>query len=139
MSPDEIRKLLHSAAKVMVPTFRREEGAPIPNARQKIDVLEDHIFVVARWRCLLEEARLYMHEGRRILEDEWDEIEGWETVATGKTKEAQVQAKRTIKPELYDGIRTAKFLIERLGEQIKRLERDEEYAVSRAYTMITGG
>lgn len=135
MIPDEVRELLYRASKVMVPTFRGREMS----ARQKIEELEDHLFVVARWRCQLEEARLWMQDARRKLEDEWEDIEGWQSAASGKTKQAMVDAKRTIRPDLYDGIRSAKFLIERLSEQIRRLERDEEYAVSRGYTLISGG
>lgn len=135
MSPKEVRELLYRASKVMVPTFRGREMS----GRQKIEELEDHLFIIARWRAQLEEARLWMQDARRELEDQWDEIEGWQAVADGKSKQAMIDAKRTIKPDIYDGIRMAKFLIERLSEQIRRLERDEEYAVSRGYTLISGG
>lgn len=137
MTPDEIRQLLFRVAKVMVPRFKGRDETP--TARQKIEELEDYLLVAARWRASLEEARLYMQEARLRLEDEWEAIEGWQTVANGKTKQDMIDAKRTIRPDLYEGIRDAKFLIERLSEQIKRLERDEEFAVSRSYTMLTGG
>jgi hypothetical protein len=138
VNPDEVRQLLYTVAKVKAPSFKGRD--PKPNAGQKIEELEDHLFEIARWRCELEEARLYMHDARRELEDQWDEIEGWQAVAGKvKTKQDVVAAKKTIRPDLYDGIRMAKFLIERLSEQIRRLERDEEYAVSRGYTLISGG
>ncbi len=137
MTPKEVRELLYRAAKIRVPRFKGREQEP--NARQKIDEMEDHLFVIARWRCSLEEARLWMHDAVKSLQDEWDEIEGWEAAAGGKTKQAMVDAKRAIRPDLYDGIREGKFLIERLGEQVRRLERDEEQTVSRAYTLLSGG
>lgn len=121
----------------MVPSFRGQDPPMI--ASKKIEMLEDHLFVIARWRCQLEEARLWMQDARRELEDQWDAIEGWQTLASGKTKQDGIDAKRTIRPDLYDGIRMAKFLIERLSEQIRRMERDEEYTVSRGYTLISGG
>lgn len=137
MTPKEVRELLYRAAKIMVPRFVGREETP--TARQKIDEMEDHLFLIARWRCSLEEARLWMHDATRKLEDEWEDIEGWQTVAEGKTKQDVVNAKKTLKPELYDGIREGKFLIERLSEQVRRLERDEEQTISRAYTLISGG
>lgn len=137
MTPKEVRELLYRVAKIMVPRFRGRKEEP--TAREKIEEMEDHLFVIARWRCALDEARLWMNDATRQLEDQWEDIEGWQTVADGKTKQAVVTAKRTLRPELYDGIREGKFLIERLGEQIRRLERDEEQTISRAYTLISGG
>ncbi|MDP3985066.1 MAG: hypothetical protein Q8Q52_08725 [Acidimicrobiia bacterium] len=139
-SPDEVRRLLFTAAKIMVPSLRAPRGEGSLNARRKIDILEDHLILISRWRAQLEEAMLYMQAATKTLEDKWDQIEGWETMrADGeKSQKSIVEAKRKVRPELYDGIREAKWLADKLGRQIRRLERDEEYTVSRAYTLITG-
>jgi hypothetical protein len=81
VTPKEVRELLYRAAKVMCPRFVGREETP--TARQKIEEMEDHLFLIARWRCSLEEARLWMHDATRKLEDEWEDIEGWQSVADG--------------------------------------------------------
>lgn len=137
MTPEKVRDLLYTAAKLRTPNFRSENGSPRTPPGQKIEKLEDHLLLVARWRGALEEGRLYMFDAVKTLEDQWDQITGWETIRVGKTEKSIVDAKRKLKPELYDGIREGKWLIARLTEQIRRLERDEEHVVSRAYTMLT--
>lgn len=138
-APAECRALLLQAAKIRVPSLRAPAGGPSLNARQKIDRLEDHLIAISRWRAVLEEAMLYTQMATKSLEDEWDQIEGWETLRNGDTNKSIVEAKRKLRPELYDGIREGKWLADKLHRQIRRLERDEENTVSRAYTMLTGG
>ena len=76
------------------------------------------------------------------LQAEWDEIEGWELeLPTGNGRRTQadvVEAKRRTNPVLYGSIQTGKRLVDRLTEQIKRLEKDDGVS-SRAYTLLTGG
>lgn len=135
--PAECRALLLQSAKIRVPTLRTDDGTRL-NARQKIDKLEDHLILISRWRALLEEAMLYTQMAVKALEDQWDVIQGWETLRVGDTQKSIIEAKRKLKPELYDGIREGKWLADKLARQIRRLERDEENTVSRAYTMVTG-
>lgn len=139
MSPDDIKELLYTAAKLVVPSFRPKDGEEPPRPREKASMLEDHMILCARWLMKLEEARLFMYDATRVLEDQWDAIEGYE-VAMGKekTQKAVVEAKRKLRPELYDGVRTGKALIARLSDQIRRIERDQEVVVSRVFTMISG-
>ena len=139
-TPKEVREDLFVAAKIVVPTFQTSDGEPNLNARQKIDLIEDHIILAARWRAKVEEAMLYMQAGLKSLEDQWDEVEGWENFRGNKetSQKSIVEAKRKVRPDLYDGIREAKWLIDKCLRQIRRLERDEEFACSRVYTFIMG-
>lgn len=139
MTPEEARQTLYCAAQLRFPSGRNEEGDKLA-PRERIESLEDHYVECAMSRQALEEAALWMQDGVKVLEDKWDNIEGWQTaLGSGeKTQKAIVAAKRTIDPETYDGIREGKWLVDKLHRQAKRLERDEE-AVSRLYTMQTGG
>lgn len=138
MDPDEIRQLLFDTAKLRMP--KREEGQ---STRDFLSKLEDYLIQTAVARGELEEARLYMNEALHRLEQEWRDIEGWQSVMGGNTKNATqndiMEAKRKVKPDLYDGIRDGKFLRERLTEQIKRLGKlGDDEVVSRAYTLMAG-
>lgn len=149
-TPEECRKIVHRVARLRLPDLRREvepeeveplfgEGAvPPPIAAQKVIRLEGFMVESAISRGDAEEAALYMQEAVKALEDQWDQIEGWETLKKGDSQKAAVEAKRQLRPELYDGIREGKWLADKLKTQARRLERDEETA-SRIYTMATGG
>lgn len=139
MTVQEVRQVLYRAAQLRFPSGKDEEGRKLA-PRERVESLEDHYVECAMSRQALEEAALWMQDGVKGLEDKWDAIEGWQTVmgAGEKTQKAIVAAKRTIDPETYKGIREGKWLVDKLHRQAKRLERDEE-AVSRLYTMQTGG
>lgn len=136
-APDECRSLLFEAARLRIPRFTADDSTGF-----KIDRLESYLLDTAYWRGELEEARLWMHEAVKIVEDEWSAIQGWEPhlrrpSKTDLTQEEIRQAKREIKPDLYASLREGHHLIRRLGDQIRRLEEDDA-AVSRAYTFLTG-
>lgn len=110
------------------------------NPATRVESYEDFIVRAATYRGELEENLLDLQEGTKGLEDQWDEIEGWETLVdpSDKTQKAVVNAKRKLKPELYSGIREGKWLADKIRTQVRRLEQDEA-AASRLYTMMTGG
>ena len=143
MDTDEIRQLLHSHASLRVPKFRRHAHGEEPphSPGEMLTALEEYMADVAIARGDLEEALLYADHARHELEDQWNAIEGWHVHITGQASKATgpqvTEAKRKMSPDLYDSIREAKWLIERLRAQIRRLEKDEENT-SRRYTILTG-
>lgn len=155
-TPEKCRQILYRVARLRIPNVRQElppeefeevygglgAGASPVGPAGKIIRLEGFMVDSAIARGDAEEAALYMQAAVKALEDEWDAIEGWETLlppkASERTEKAVVRAKRQLKPDLYDGIREGKWLADKLKTQARRLERDEE-TCSRVYTMATGG
>ncbi len=135
MTLDEIRDVLDRAAAMRMPQRHPDDG------RAKfIDDLTDYILKCAEMRGELIEARTAMELSVELLEDKWARIEGWQALAGAKPTQAAIEeAKRSIDPETWQGIRDGKRLIERLTVQVKRLTgmADDE-AASRVYTLLTG-
>lgn len=130
------KHLLHAHAELRMPRFQSDDVA-----RVKIERLEDFMGEVAVARGNLEEARLWADHIRHTLDDDWTKIEGWQQGMSKPDKATGPQiteAKRRVRPDIYDAIREAKWVVARLTDQIKRLEKDEENA-SRRYTLIVGG
>ena len=132
MSVQERSGTLFAAAALRVP--RLESGA---SPRERIEALETYLLDVAHMQGELEQARLDTHDALRHVEGEWEDLQGWEMLRRGKTDRSIDDAKRQLRPELWDAICKARWLIARLTEQIERLERDAT-KVSRAYTLMTG-
>lgn len=146
----EIRSNLQVAARLRIPPLyddlvppdeRFDPAKPARLSPQvRIESYEDFIVKAGTYRGELEENLLTVQASVKDLEDEWEAIEGWETLVdpADKTQRASVEAKRKLKPDVYTGIREGKWLADKLRVQVKRLEQDEG-AVSRLYTMLTGG
>lgn len=141
---EECRETLRAVSLVKMPNLRRRPEE-LPTGVQfgswKIEQLESYLLLTAEARQEAQLAKLIVQEALDVLQAQWDEIEGWEVeLPTGgrRTQEDVVQAKRRVNPDLYSSIQTGKRLIDRLTEQVKRLERDDA-ATSRVYTIITGG
>lgn len=124
---------LSTAAALRVPVF--EKGTP---SRAKVDALEEYTLLSAYWQGECHQERLGEHGKLDDAQHEWDHLAGWEAFRRSKTETAVEDAKRQIRPDLYDTIQRTKRLVARLSEEIDRLERDAA-KVSRAYTMIVGG
>lgn len=148
-SPEGCRQILHRVARLRLPDTRQRQepvpdeelGGAAPQGAMVMHALEGYMTDCAIARGEAEEAALYMQSAVKGLEDQWDAIEGWETLLPPqkeRTEKSKVEAKRKLKPELYDGIREGKWLADKLKTQVRRLERDEE-TCSRIYTMKTGG
>lgn len=133
MDIEDCKRLLHEHAKLRAPLFEKTEAASA-----SIEKLENYMGDIAVARGDLEEARLTVDHARHTLEDKWNAIGGWQQQVGSKATGPQIiEAKKTIDPETYEGLREAKFLIAKLSDQIRRLEKDEENT-SRRYTMLTG-
>jgi hypothetical protein len=135
MTPEKIEAVLRRAMTLRHPYF-----AESFSARAKVTALESYIELTAYHRGELEEALYWASDAGKLLRHQWDQIEGYDTVTRGKgphTKEQVNEAKRTIRPDLWEGIQDAKKLCEDIGRQIRRLELDFQSA-SRSYSLITG-
>lgn len=135
MTEAEIRKALLTAMRVRFPRMD-----PNGHPSEKITKLESYLTDTAVLRGDLEEALYWAREAEKVLQDEWDEIVGWEAHRDRgrNTDQAVTEAKRKVKPDVFRGLRDVKRLIHDIGRQIKRLEKDYD-AVSRDYTLLTGG
>lgn len=139
MKLEEIRATLHAAATVRMPRLTEEMSA-----NEKVDALEDYLNLTAVTRGALEEARLYAQGALHELSREWEAIEGWEAHLRRRRPDAAqhevTRAKAECRPDLHDGIRDAKWLVARLGEQIDRLSKmGDDQVASRLYTLLTAG
>lgn len=133
MGEAQIREILRTAMGIRFP--RRD---PNEHPSAKITALEDYLTDTAVHRGELESALYWAREAEKLLQDQWDEVNGWEPLIGRRgTDQAVVEAKRKINPGLYRSLRDVKRLIHDLGRQIRRLEKDFE-AVSRDYTLLTG-
>lgn len=70
--------------------------------------------------------RLETHESLRTCQHEWAHLDGWQPFKRSKTEAAVEDAKRQLKPTLYDAIENAKWLIRRLDEEFDRLGTDAD-------------
>lgn len=130
----DISENVKAAAMLRVPSF----GDDL-DAAGKISQLEDLLLDTARWRNVLEANRLMMEDDYEEIDDQWRNVTGYEIYLNGKPKSQDDihEAKRQVNPTLFARRRTAMKLLRQLGNQIRRLERDDA-VVSRAYTMLTG-
>lgn len=139
MTLEEIRQRLHAAAAVRMPRFTEDM-----TSRERVDALEDYLNLTAVTRGELEEARLYALSALHALTRDIEGIEGWEVHLRRRRSDATQAdvraAKREIRPDLLDAVDEAKFLADRLAEQIDRLSKmGDDQVASRLYTLITAG
>lgn len=126
----------HDIAKAMrVPVWNRAAGE---STRLLIDELAEFMLLSAQVAGELHEERLALKLELHPKDYEWDTLEGWEMMRQGKTDSSREQAKRDSRPDLYEEINNLRFHIGLLTDEIDRLNRDAEKAVSRAYTILTG-
>lgn len=100
--------------------------------------LAEYMLLSAWYAGALHEERLGHYAELRRLQGQWDHLEGWEMYRTGKTDSSRDEAKKLCDPDLWDELQARKWIIARLTEEIDRLNRDGEKAVSRTYTILTG-
>lgn len=134
MTYKEVQQALHDVAKIKFPQLPDE--AP---AAAKIGALEAHVTETAIARQLLEEGRLMLEDAYELIDDEWRDVSGYEVYLRGKPKSnVEIdQAKRLVNPDLFFSRRRCIKLLRQIGNQIRRMERDDA-AASRCYTMLTG-
>lgn len=124
---------MRTAVALRFPVFDREQTS----ARERLEMVEDHVLACGYWHGELLEERLELRAESRQREHEWDHLEGWETYRRNKTEAAVDDAKRQLRPDLYDALQADKATLKDLGEQIDRLDREHD-KVSRLYSIMTG-
>lgn len=131
---DAYRDVLERIAKVKIPGIRG-----LSSGNEKIEQLEFYLLQTAELRQEAVYAKLMIQQAVDRLEDDWLDLEGYEQfLPGGKSTATNIrEAKRRLRPDLFAGIQTGKRLCDRLGEQIRRLEKDDQVC-SRTYTFITG-
>ena len=125
-----------SAIEISV-TLRQPVFGDDAPAREKIPCLESHIALTAYYQGEIAAERLEAHKRLRDLQSEWDHLDGWEMHRRGKTDASIDEAKKRIRPDLYDAISELRWLIERLTEEYDRMESEAARA-GRRYTLLTG-
>jgi hypothetical protein len=99
MDEVQMREILRTAMDIRFP--RRD---PNEHPSTKITALEDYLTDTAVYRGELESALYWAREAEKHMQDEWDEINGWEPlVGKRDTDRAVVEAKRRVNPALYRG------------------------------------
>lgn len=121
------------AVALRFPIFDREDP---PTPRERLEAIEDHVMACGFYHGELVEERLRLREKMRPRQHEWDHLQGWEGQRVGKTDQAVTEAKRTLRPDLYDGLKSDANRMKDLTEQIDRLDREHDKA-SRLYTIMT--
>lgn len=131
---DECRDVLERIAKVKIPGIKGMPG------NEKIEQLEFYLLQTAELRQEALYAKLLVQQAVDVLEDQWISMEGWEIyLPNSKRTVTDVrEAKRQMQPDLYSSIQSGKRLVDRLSEQVRRLEKDDQVC-SRTYTFLTGG
>jgi hypothetical protein len=127
------REALDAAKGLRMPRLTRKQGT-----RERLDSLEDYMLETAWHRAELMEGRMAVYEDLHTLKEEWDHLDGWQALKRTKTETAVEDAKRQLRPDIYNAIQKAEWLIARLTEQMERLDR-EATICSRAFTFATGG
>lgn len=125
---------MEKAVALRFPVFDRDGEATL---REKLEAIEDHVMACGFWHGELVEERLRLREEHRPRQHEWDHLEGWQSQRVGKTDQAVTEAKRALRPDLYDGLQSDRQRMQDLSEQIERLDRDHDKA-SRLYSIMTG-
>jgi len=130
----EIAESVHASGLLRIPSFAED----LP-AAEKIAALESHLLDTARWRSVLEDLRIILEDEYEEIDDLWRNVTGYEMYLNGKPKSKDDidEAKRQVNPDLFARRRTVIKLMRQVGNQIRRLEKDDA-VVSRAYTMLTG-
>lgn len=139
---EDIKRTLHTALRLRPPKWDPEEDSP--PAREKIEQLENYLLESAFQRAELEEAlhwltALVAHFKRLV-----DNLTGYEVALPSKSRDRMtnadvLKAKRTVAPTTFEAGAEAKQLMESTLRQIDRLAFEEQWVISRAYTMISGG
>lgn len=132
---DDFRDVLERIARAKIPGIKG-----MSSGSEKIEQLEFYLLETAELRQEAGYAKLMVQQAVDRLEDQWLDLEGYEQfLPGGKSTAAGVrEAKRRLNPGLFSSIQTGKRICDRLGDQIRRLEKDDQVC-SRTYTFLTGG
>lgn len=138
MTLDEIRTVLSEALIMRVPRF-----APDDLPKSRVSALEDYLLASAYQRGALIEARHWLRGLEEKLRQEIAELLGWQAMLPGVTSKAatkaEVQAaKESCAPALFAADRETRKLRGSVDDQIDRLAFEDQFVISRAYSMVSG-
>lgn len=130
----EIKDNINAAGLLRIPAFPEDT-----KTSDKIAALESHLLDTARWRSVMEAYRILLEDDYEEIDELWRSVTGYEMYLNGKPKSRDDidEAKRQVDKELFARRRTVMKLLRQVGNQIRRLEKDDA-VVSRSYTMMTG-
>lgn len=142
MTIEEIHKALGGALAMRPPVFRRNGDTPV-QPKVKIEAFENYLLESAYVAADLEEAIFWLEGVVTETAERIEKITGYEPALPRKTRDRITQAdvlgaKRVVDPEAFDLASDAKQLRASVLRQIDRLRFEEQWVVSRAYTMVTG-
>jgi hypothetical protein len=139
MTIEEIRQTIADALPLRVPRFATDTPT-----RERVSALEDYLLTSAYQLGALVEARHWL----RLLEDrlsrEVDLLQGWEAMLPSKgakatyTKTEIAAAKRASAPQLFAAGRECRQLRGSVDDQIERFKFEDQFVISRAYSIISG-
>lgn len=127
--PGNAREKLWVAAQLRAPLR-------VGSRDERHDAYEEFLLQTAFHQAELAQELLAAHDAKVILDDEWEDMTGWERHRAGKTDASVDRAKAQANPKLAKARVKAAWLIARLTEQIDRLEGDAS-KVSRAYAIMS--
>lgn len=135
----ELPACLTTSLGLRMPVFHREPHPDAPSPTERIRQMEEYVSLTGYWEGELCEERVKWLADKEPLRREWNEIpeDEWQHLRRTRTETAVDQAKRIVRPALYDKIQDCDWMIKRLSEEIQRMGREYDRA-SRTYTMITG-
>lgn len=127
-SEPRISEALAEASKLRVPR------GPFSHPTERITAYEDYTLDTAYHQAELAAERLELYDRLRDLEVEWDSIE---PVQRRKTDRGVDEAKAQIAPKTWEAIGDLRWRVQRLSEEIERLERDAT-KLNRVHRRLTG-
>lgn len=126
------REKLDASLALRMPVFTSDD-----RLEQRIERLDDYMLLTAFHEGELSQARLENRDALYQLEREWEAVSGFEQFQGGRKTDVSVDdAKRHLRPKVWEGIKKARWLDRQLTEEIDRLDRDAKKC-SRSYTLIT--
>ena len=141
MEIEKIQATVGWALSLRAPKWEQNNGRVAPAT--KIAALEDYLLESAYCAADLEEALWWLDGRLNDFQRQIDQMTGYEVALPRKTrdritKDDILHAKRIIDPATFDAGAEAKLLRQTILRQIERLRFEEQWVVSRAYSMISG-
>lgn len=140
MTIEEIKAALATALPMRPPKWEKDDP---PRGPEKVELLENYLLDSAYARAELEEALHWLDSLVAHFVGQVEQITGYEALLPSKPSSRITQqdvnaAKRKVSPTIFDAGAEARQLRTSVERQIKRFEFEEQWVLSRAYTMISG-
>lgn len=140
MDIEDIKGALNRALQLRPPKWDPREPSP---PREKVAKLEDYLLESAYAAAELEESLHWLNSLVAHFTAKVEQITGYEVALPRKPRDRITQAdintaKRTVDPVTFDAGAEVRQLIESTRRQIERLRFEEQWVISRAYSMISG-